>query len=227
MRTTLTALLFALPATLVAADAHAVETYMWGVGPRIGTHFLPAQYPISFPKSVSDDGFIDKVGFDLFAGADAVFYLGPKGRLGVLGGLGFGAQYFDANLVFRYDWVFFTSTIDLFLGGGVGFGSQTMGDKDTDAKLVTSYFPLRVEFGGMIPDRTRAYQLQIFASYNIPATQDYTDATGVDVDATWGFWLNAGIELTVYFGDFIPPGAKSSSKKSSSKSATKKKGASI
>ena len=48
--TTATVLALAVPSVAQAADP-----YMWGVGPRLGTTFLPGAYPAAFPRLVADD----------------------------------------------------------------------------------------------------------------------------------------------------------------------------
>jgi hypothetical protein len=44
-----------------AADAQAQQgPYMWGVGVKLGTSFIPGQYPIAFPAKIDNYDFIDE-----------------------------------------------------------------------------------------------------------------------------------------------------------------------
>ncbi|MBW2253807.1 MAG: hypothetical protein JRI25_04330, partial [Deltaproteobacteria bacterium] len=37
---------------MVAADAHALGPYMWGIGQRVGTMVIPGRYPLKLPEAV-------------------------------------------------------------------------------------------------------------------------------------------------------------------------------
>lgn len=194
---------------LAAPSAHALDPYMWGIGPRIGTNAIPAAYPVAFPPFIADEvngSDISPVRSDLVVGVDATYYVTGRTRVGLLGGVGFGLQeaFFDGHVVFRYNYVSQTGAMDFLFGGGAGFGTSTWRGTRSES-LRVPYYPLRVEASALVRDNSRGYQGTIFAQYNLPANHFYTNADGEAVDVGTGFYPTVGIELCVYFGDFTPP----------------------
>lgn len=196
----------------LASPAQAANIYMWGVGPRIGTNFLPSAYPSAFPRIVADDRVddtdeevISKVRGDFLFGIEAHYYVDGGSRIGLDAGLGFGKRYFDAHALLKYNRVISSASVDFLFGGGAGFGTQTFRGDDNDARLRVPYFPLRLEISGMVRANFMAFQLTPYVQYNLPANHFYTDETGADIDVKGGFYPTVGIELAVLFGDYDPP----------------------
>ncbi len=196
---------------LAASPAYALDAWMWGVGPKLGTLVLPGSYPAKFNRTVTEDAAIERVRTDLITGVDGVYYANSSTRLGASAGLGLGAGFTDINLLLEYNWVFQSEALDFLAGAGVGAGSMYFRGEG-DSKLRVPYYPLRAEVGALIRDNSRGYQLTAFAIYNTPANQFYTTAAGVEVDKQdlegVSFWGAAGIEVAVMFGDFTPPKPK-------------------
>lgn len=204
-------------ALLTLATPAAAETYMWGIGPRIGTNVLPGAYPSQLPRAVRDDNAspdgavqsgIEKTRFDLLIGVDAVYYLNGRGRIGLLGGIDAGRGMLDAHMIGRYDQILVAEAVDLMVGGGVGVGTTRFNGTD-DAKLVVNNFPLRVHASGLIRADFMAYQLTVFGQYNMPSSHRYTRRDGtVDNKPGGGIYPTLGVEFSVLFGDFTPPRPK-------------------
>ena len=191
----------------IAPEAQALDPYMWGVGPRIGTMVIPGQYPGAFPNEIArdDDSQLERVRTDFFFGVDSLYYATAHSRVGAFAGIGLGKQFFDAQLQFEYNYVISASAIDFLFGGGLGFGSQRFGGGGEE-QLVVPYYPLRAEASGLLRDNSRGYQLTVFGQWNIPSNHFYTDFNGFDVEGVGGgFYATLGIEIAVFFGDFTPP----------------------
>ena len=211
IRSLITIVLASTVGLAASQDAHALDAYMWGVGPRVGTSFLPAKHPVKWPNIVEEDGAIDKIAFDFIGGVDAVYYINKHGRTGLSLGGGVGTRYTDLHAMFKYSYLTQTGAMDFLFGGGAGFGSQTMRGTDA-ARLRVGYFPLRLEGSALVRDNSRGYQATLFGQMNIPSNHFYTNAAGEDVAVrgTPVNYVSAGIELTVFFGDFTPPKRKRS-----------------
>jgi len=193
-------------ALLCAAPAQAMDVYMWGVGPRIGTSFIPGHYPSKFPTAVSrrESNGIEKFRDDFFFGAEGVYYVNRHTRTLLTTNVGLAKRYTDLHLLLKYNYVGQTGAMDFLFGGGLGVGTNRW-KGDGDAKLRVPYYPVRVEGSAMIRDETRAYQLGIFAQYNIQSSVTYFDEDGHEIDAKGGIYGYLGLDLTLYFGDFKPP----------------------
>ncbi len=197
-------------ALFVATDAFALDPYMWGVGPRIGTMAIPGSYPIRFPGTVKDDttSAVSKVKNDLSIGADGVYYINSRGRAKTMINLGFGlgSRFLDAQWQVGYQHVLVPGALDVLWGVSAGVGTQTFGGEG-DAKLVVPYYPLRTDINAQIKDTTRAYQLTPFYQLNVPGRQKFTDFDGAETAGGLGFGLytTVGIEFTLFFGDMEPP----------------------
>lgn len=192
--------------------AEAADPYMWGVGPRLGTTFLPGAYPAAFPQIVADAtqaadpeaSVIEKVRTDLAFGFESQYYVNGGSRIGAIGGFGVGRQYFDAHIMGKYDVVLQSAAVDFLVGGGAGFGTQRWKGSE-QASLRLPYYPIRAEVAGMIRSDWMAYQLTLYGQYNIQGRHFYTDETGADVAVKGGFYPVMGLELSVLFGDYEPP----------------------
>ena len=202
----------------VSEPAWALDYWMWGVGPKIGTTFLPGRYPLKFPGMVEDDLIdvggeqvpsIQKVGGDFIAGLNATYYASSSTRLGVDAGFDLGASYFGANFMLEYNWVKQSSALDFLLGAEAGAGTMSFNGTDP-AKLRVNTFPVRAETGLVIRDNSRAYQGSIYTQFDIPSRQVFTNSANdvTDGGVGIGLYLSAGVELTVMIGDFTPPRPK-------------------
>lgn len=211
--------LVALLAVGLSSPAHAIETYMWGIGPRIGTHVLPGRYPALLPKERGgdaetgprgDDGIV-QVQHDLTIGAMGVYYLDRHHRIGFDGGamfgiaMGPGRRSSTWDFLLTYDYALVEGkALDLLWGGGLGAGTTGFRGPD-DQRLRVNTFPLRTQLSALARDNSRAYQLSIFAQYNLPSSTTYTNANGEQPRVNGGFWITSGVQISVMFGDFSPP----------------------
>lgn len=190
-------------ALLASSPAWAVETWMWGVGPKVGTMVLPGTYPIKFPKAVVADGAIQKVGADLVTGVKAVYHASPSLRLGIDGTVNVGGGMLATDGILSVERVYSAQAMDFLLGGGVGVGSMKF-EADA-AELSFPYYPLRGAASALIRDGSRGYQGSIYAQVNVPSGTRFIDSQGAEVEAKGGIYGTLGVELSVLFGDFEPP----------------------
>ncbi|MCO4746994.1 MAG: hypothetical protein KC912_19510 [Proteobacteria bacterium] len=202
----MTRILLALGLLAVTSDAQALDPYMWGIGPRIGTNVIPAAYPMKFPPAViSQEGStLERVNMDLIVGVDAVYYVTGHTRMAMSGGFGFGKSYFDGHFLVKYNYVSQTGAMDFLIGGGAGFGSSRWAGQDSES-LRVPYYPLRAEASALVRDNSRGYQGTVFFQYNLPANHFYNAPGGDSVEVGSGIYPTLGVELCVYFGDFTPP----------------------
>ena len=192
---------------LVSSSAFALDPYMWGIGPRVGTNVLPGSYPVAFPPAITEESnasTIERVRTDVIAGLQATYYVTGRTRMGVVSGVGFGNAFFDAHVMVTYNYVSQTGAMDFLLGGGAGFGASRW-TGDSPELLRVPYYPLRAEASALVRDNSRGYQGTLFFQYNLPANHFYTDPTGAEPDIGTGVYPTAGVELTIFFGDFTPP----------------------
>lgn len=205
--------LLAVGALFAATPAYALDAWMWGVGPKVGTLVLPGAYPARFPTTIKDEAALERVRTDVIFGVDTVYYANSYTRLGASGAFDVGSGFFDLSGMLEYNWVKQMEALDFIVGGGVGAGQMRF-TGDGSATLRLPYYPLRVETGALIRDNSRGYQLTAFAAYNLPANHFYTNAAGDEIDRKElegvGFYGTVGIELAVMFGDFTPPKPKRS-----------------
>lgn len=208
-------LLVLVVALLAASPAYALDAWMWGVGPRIGTNIIPGHYPSRFPQAVRDVDTLQKFRGDVILGADAVYYVDKHTRALASVGMGLArgdTNYTDYHLLLKYNYVIQTGAMDFLFGGGLGVGTCRFKDDDTRELLKMPYYPFRVEGSAMIRDRSRAYQLTVFLQYAVPSSFSYYDSTGVEVpDVRGGIYATMGAEVVLYFGDFVPPKKKNAS----------------
>jgi hypothetical protein len=202
----------ALVALGLSQPAFALDPYMWGVGPKLGTNAIPGRFPATFNTTVRDDAAISRVGFDLIVGADAYYYTSSRFRMGLTAHGDFGGHFWDIATIAKAHAVIPTGDVDLLVGGGLGAGYLRFGgatDTTADAAYSVPYYPFRGEAAVLIRDDTRGYGLTIFAEYKLPSSQRYFNAAGVEVPSAdidgIGFWGTLGLEGSVLFGDFEPP----------------------
>jgi hypothetical protein len=210
--------LFALLAVAASSPALALETYMWGIGPRVGTHVLPGKYPILMPKERGGDGTtgprgddgIARVQHDLTLGGKGVYYMDRHHRIGFDGGamfgiaMGPGRRSSTWDLVLTYDYAIEGKALDILFGGGIGAGTTGFRGPD-DQRLRLNTFPMRGQITALARDNSRGYELTVFAQYNTPSSSTYTTAAGDQPRITGGFWITSGLQISVLFGDFSPP----------------------
>ena len=205
---------------LAASDDH-----WWGVGPLIGTMAFPVEYPALMPPLAQDDdgnNLVSPVSGDLRVGGHAVYYLGGGARVGSR--LWYGGNFSTwgaQEITLEYEAVLTKEDkFQILAGGGLGYGHDRFGAlsdaKNPDAYLDVTYFPLRAQIGALLRDRTRAYELQIFATLHVAGEQKFSrtgdaadEETGTavslfDTDAKSDAALYGalGAEATVYFGNF-------------------------
>lgn len=207
-----------LAAALFSTPALALDTYMWGIGPRVGTNVLPGRYPASMPKLAgedsdtgprADDGIV-KVQHDLMIGGKGVYYMDNHHRVGFDAGatfgiaLGPGSRSSTWDMLLTYDYAIEGRALDVLFGGGIGAGTTGFRGPD-DQTLRLNTFPMRVQATGMARDSSRAYELTLFLQYNTPNSSTYTLPNGDQPNVNGGFWLTSGLQIAVMFGDFTPP----------------------
>lgn len=211
-------MLLTLFAAGLTTPALALDTWMWGLGPRIGTQVLPGGYPNRLPRLAdgdpdsgprTDDGIV-QMPHDLMLGGRGVYYIDRHHRIGFDGGtmiglgMGQGRRGTTWDFLFTYDYAFQGKALDLMLGGGAGFGTTGFRGPD-DQRLRVNTFPVRVQVSGMARDNTRAYELGVFAQYNTPSSTTYTLPSGDQPNVRGGIWFTTGLQISVFFGDFNPP----------------------
>jgi hypothetical protein len=205
-------------ASLMATPALALDTWMWGIGPRVGTQVLPGRYPMQLPRIKGEDkdsgpradGGVERVQHDLMLGAKGVYYMDRYHRIGFDGGVSFGLgmgegrRFSDGALLLTYDYAVQGRALDVLFGGGIGAGTQGFRGDD-DSTLRVNNFPIRAQVTGLARDHARAYELSLFLQYNLPSRTAYTAADGSQPDVVGGFWVTTGVQIAVLFGDFDPP----------------------
>ena len=174
-------------------------------------------------RDVDDNGVpqyhtLEQVRSDLNLGADFVFYLNKDIRIGAMGYGAFGKRYFDIAIMPKVDKILLEDQIDVYAGGGIGFGFQRWSGATGAEKLKIPYFPVRVHVGALARVPTAAFQLGIYGQSSIPGNQTYVTTDGTVHESVGSplalfSYLSAGLEFTVYFGDFKPPKKKKKGKK--------------
>ena len=203
--------------SVVSAPAHAFDVHWWGVGGTVGTLAIPGLYPSAFPqnaRSADGDPLVQKVRGDVSFGVHALLYPDNRNRLGLRGllGVGIGQPWSSAQVTLEYERALVTSDgFQLVAGAGLGAGTERfLGTADAaDSRLVVNYFPVRAQIGPLLRDKSRAYEISIYATWHIVADQTWYEAedaegvTGADVAAVPGaLYAGVGVEASVYFGDF-------------------------
>ncbi len=192
-------------AGLLPMAAAAQDVAPWGVGPRIGTHFIPGRVPMAFPKEVKNDlvkgdPALTDVRGDVLFGVDGEYYAGDTWRLGLTGAFDLGKGYTDTNFIVHVDKAMGRfNLVDVLVGGGVGIG-QSWWRGERKSKLSVPYYPFRAQAGVAFHQPWYAPQISVFTQYNLPSNQYYTNAAGRELDVKGGSYLSFGLDLTVYFG---------------------------
>ena len=198
-------------ALLSASDAWALDPYMWGVGPKVGTVVLPGRYPAKFNDTIRADNGLSAVGFDLSVGFDSWYYVNGGSRLGATADVALGAGYVDTSFLFKYNVVLQSQALDFLFGGGIGAGWMRMSG-DGESRLQMPYYPMRAEVATLLRDDTRGYQITVYGEYAVPSTRSYRTVAGTDLDPKdlqgSGIWASLGLEFSVMFGDFEIPRPK-------------------
>lgn len=205
----------ALVGLFAASPAWALDTYMWGVGPKIGTTVLPGAFPSAFPSAVEEDEngdpLLSKARFDGLFGVTTTYYANAQNRLGLDLDVDLAKHFDREQLVIRYDYVVPGEAIDFIMGGGIGAGTMRfVGEEPEDAALTrprlrVNTFPARAEIGALVRDGMRGYQVLAFGQFDIPSRSNYLATDGTDSNIGLGLYLSLGIEISVQFGDFDPP----------------------
>ena len=228
-----------LAAALLSPVALAEDgPYMWGVGPSVGTVALPFEFPTAFPKITVTDANgdeskerldLEQTKGDVYLGAKGALYINRSSRLVGRAGFGVGsAGYRSGELTGEYQFMPVSeNNVDAFLGLGAGFGKmhwQTYCPDDTEVTCVDTYahpgdlsfsnFLLRGSAGGMYRTRNNGFELSAFLQLVLGGAKEFTpQGDAVSVEASGGFYPYVGVEGTVYFGDFKPPGEGGKKKK--------------
>jgi hypothetical protein len=215
---------------LLTMPAQASDTYMWGLGAKVGTTVLPAGYPSFWPPKVGDEDTFDPLRADISLGLQGLYYVTEQSRLGGMFGANLGSRFWDIHGLVTFDYLPYTGTVDFFVGGGLGVGQQTFlgrsemtavaaGDgellirPESLASLRIPNVPLRGHVGLMMRQRTFAVQGTVYGQYNAPFNNFYTDSDGFESKVGTGFYLVLGMELALFFGDFTPPRPQQKQKK--------------
>lgn len=159
-----------------------------------------------------------RIAADGFVAIDASSRFG--GTLGLNTGKGMSDVYFTAN----YDWVLMKKNpFNVVAGLGAGYGQMTfkgVDDEETpkyaaglspeNEVLKVPYFPVKGRVMGQFHTDNMMYGIGLFAGTAIPSNMYYTDLSGQDQPEVGGFGnflylVNAGVELSVQYGDFVPP----------------------
>jgi len=210
-----------LALALLSSPAHAggSQPWMWGVGPTLGTIVYPGRFPASIPAAYQPE-FDGKVRGDAIVGLHGVMYIDGDNRLGSHLDLGFAKGYSSQAITFEYERIFVRgSGVQLFGGGGLGFGSYTLTD-DALGKLHTPTYEIRAQLGALYKQSSTAEELSIFLKVPLNGNPTFTPTGGTKVDAEGGGnWFHVGLQATVYFGDFY---VKDNKKKGKGKGQKKK-----
>lgn len=237
--------LLLLASLTLSQAAEAGKLYMWGVGPYMGSNLLPGQYPLTNPKVkdweekqqdaeisqyAGENGYLSEEIFvpvrgDFQMGARAMAYINKDFRIAMRMGGGFGSNYRNGQITVELDKMLFADNgFSAFFGGGIGGGRQTF-KSDTDGAEVKSgmYIP-RVQLGGQYKiNKKGAIELDVYAQLPVSPNQVLVTDGGTEVPVGIGLnpfqYLQGGVELTGYFGDFAAKegGGKKKGKKKGKK----------
>ena len=155
---------------------------------------------------------------DVNFGADFVFYLNREVRVGALTYVGFAERYLDMAILPKVDAILLEDQIDVYAGGGLGFGYMRFNGNVAPEVLKVPYYPIRGEIGALIRTPSTGFQLGLYAQSSVPGNQSYVKADGELVEGVGSplslfSYLSAGLEFSVLFGDFEPPKKKKKKKK--------------
>jgi hypothetical protein len=161
---------------------------------------------------------------DFRIAADGFLAIDGSNRIGATLGLNTGKGMSDYYFTANYDNVLVKSNpFNVVVGASAGFGQMTFKgvDDEETPRYANGYapeneilkipnFPVRGHVEGQFHTDTMMYGVGIFAGTAIPSNMYYTDLQGNVQDAVGGpgnflYLVNAGLELTVRYGDFTPP----------------------
>lgn len=195
-----------LLAMLLAAPAYAIEFRWWGIGPTFGTRIVPLQYPI-YPKAA--DGF-DTIEGNFEAGIKTALYAGNIGRVQLRGEIGGDFSIWRSE-EFTFGWdqlLVKDGELQLLLGGQVGVGHErTFSAEGENPYWDVQYFPIRAELGGLLRDKWRGYELDLWGAWHIVGKQENCASDGdctspADLADGVAFYAGVGVEATIFFGSF-------------------------
>ncbi len=197
---------------------------VWSVGGHVGTSVLPGAYPLGFPPKISEYDFdedddaddvdgdgepdattLEKVRGDVLVGVEGFYWLNAGARLGVTLDLDVGSHFSQYQAIFLVDGTSDTGSLFVVYGGGAGFGQTSLTGTDPDEKLSLPNFPLRAEFGALIPATDQiGIEGRLFGQVNVPSRHAYTDIAGneQDVGGVPFSYLLFGLQLGVAFGEY-------------------------
>ena len=116
---------------------------------------------------------------------------------------GFASGYSSQAITFEYERIFVRGHgLQVFGGGGLGFGSYTLSDESL-GKLHTPTYEIRGQLGALYKQTATAEEISFFLKLPLNGNPSFTPTGGTKVDAVGGGnWFHVGMQLTVYFGDF-------------------------
>lgn len=187
-----------LPAVAAAAP------WYWGVGPQVGTRVLPHPYPASWPAGVADDpGRLEPSTWSVSLGLAGAVWFTEHHRLRTGLTVDLGDRYRDLSLLGTYGYALDLGAVDVVLGGGLGVGALWFGATD-GTRLRVSHLPVRAEAALVAKDRgVRAYELALHGTWRVPTATVLRREGGRSSEGGFGPWLTLGVEVTLYFGDFL------------------------
>ena len=200
--------------------------YMWGVGPVVNTMVLPGEHPVSFPKDTrveNEDGknvsVLDKTRGDIGFGVHSVLYMKKAQRVGAQGWFQSGAGNFrSSNITFAYDFIGNSSNgVTVLAGLGGGFGTQRWRTRG-EGELKRNTYILRGQASVNYRTKSTCYEAAAYLNWNIPGSQTWEPAEEDEARISGGFYPVAGIQGTVFFGDFRPPKSGNSKRRRGKKS---------
>jgi hypothetical protein len=222
--------LFLLAALAGPNDAVAAKgPKMWGVGPSISTQVFPPSIPNSRSKfdnwkddmenTAVGEAYADENGKlqegkypgvqgDFQLGAKAMVYFNDEWRMGVRPNFGMGKNFSSWNVNLEIDKILISSGgMNAFMGGGLGMGRM----KFTSAEEDDSYYNLgnyiaRIHAGGYYAFKKQAVELSLYAKFPF-AYRQVLHVGEEEYGLNSGFnpvqYFAMGLELSVYFGDFV------------------------
>jgi hypothetical protein len=198
----------------------------FGIGGHVGTWFLPAAYPYTFPKAIRNYDFDNKdednaddvdgdgepdattlsgARADVGVGVDAYTWLSRSTRFGITSHAALAPGFQDLSALFVLDYTAPLGDAQAFIGGGIGFGSTSWQGADKDERLWVPSYPARVESGmTFLLGDTFATELRLIGQILIPSRHVYTDIAGQEQDVSaWPLTYGAvGLQLGFLFGEF-------------------------
>jgi hypothetical protein len=202
---------------LMSLLSPAEAAYMWGVGPTVNTIIWPSSYPNGGLVSKLDNDMDETTG-DLGIGGHGVLYFKKKMRVGSHLWYAFGTgRYRSWNWTVDADlWGIESNSVSVLGGFGAGLGTQRWKDYD-HGELTMGTYILKTQGSVTYRTKRQAYELGSYVGILLPGQVDFQPTGGekesIDGVDSGGFYLQIGLEATVFFGDFKPPKSKKKKKK--------------